>query len=119
MPVTFTENMQEPFTASVPAEKLMTLVPAVAVIEPVHVVLKPLGVDTTSPTGSVSLNEIPVAANAFGLVRVKPTFVVPFKGIVGTPNVFLTVGGGGSTTMLAVDLGKMPPLPGATAAVFV
>src|SRR5215472_11420592 len=69
MPVTFTENMQEPFAASVPPEKLMTLVPAVAVIDPAQVPLRPLGVDTTSPTGSVSLNEIPVNGNPFGFVR--------------------------------------------------
>ena len=51
MPVTFTENMQVPFAASAPPERLMTPVPAVAVIDPVQVVLKPLGVDTTSPAG--------------------------------------------------------------------
>jgi hypothetical protein len=99
--------MQEPFAASAPPERLMTPVPAVAVIDPVHVVLKPLGVDTINPAGRVSLNEIPVAANAFGLVTVKPTFVVPFSGIVAEPNVFVIVGGGGFTTIVAVEKGQM------------
>ena len=101
MPVTFTENMQ-PFAASVPPEKLMTLVPAVAVIDPVQVVLKPLGVDTMSPTGKVSLNEMPVSGVPFGLMRVKLRVVFPFRGIVDAPNAFLTVGGGGFTTMVAI-----------------
>jgi hypothetical protein len=94
MPVTLTENMQEPFAASVSPERLMTFVPAVAVIDPVQVVLKPLGVDTTSPTGSVSLNEIPVSGVPFEFMRVKLRLVFPFTGIVDAPNAFLIVGGG-------------------------
>jgi hypothetical protein len=102
MPVTFTENMQDAFAASVPPERLMTPVPAVAVIDPVQVVLKPLGMDTMSPTGKVSLNEMPVSGIPFGLMRVKLRVVLPFRGIVDAPNVFLTVGGGGFTTMVAI-----------------
>jgi len=41
MPVTLTENTQDPFAASVPPERLMLLLPALAVIVPEQVVVKP------------------------------------------------------------------------------
>jgi hypothetical protein len=112
-PVTFTEKMQDPFAASVPPERLMTLVPAVAVIDPVHVVLKPLGVDTTSPAGRVSLNEIPVNWNAFGLVTVKLKLVVPPTAIVAWPKALLIDGGRGglisSTAFLTPEMEAVSP----------
>jgi hypothetical protein len=49
MPVTFTENVQDPFAASVPPERLIALVPAVAVIDPVHVAR------TSHPIGKIRL----------------------------------------------------------------
>ena len=124
MPVTFNENMQDPFAASVPPEKLMVVLPALAVIDPVQVVLNPLGVDTISPAGRVSPNEIPVNGNAFGFARVKLALVIPLSGIVAAPNAFVTIGGGGCTTILAPEEGQFRPtvqgsLSAKTQAVFV
>src|SRR5215472_9691974 len=105
MPVTFTKNAQLPPPARNPPEKLMMLVPAVAVTDPVQFVLNPLGVDITNPAGSVSLNEMPVVPNVFGLVTTKPKLVLPFNRIVAAPNDLITAGAGGFTTILA-DAGK-------------
>jgi hypothetical protein len=104
MPVTFTDNVHDPLAASVPPERLMMLVPAVAVIDPAQVPLKPLGVDTISPAGRVSLNEIPVNGVPFGFVMVKLALVLPFSAIVDAPNAFVIVGGAGRTTMVATLL---------------
>jgi hypothetical protein len=61
VPVTFTENVHELLAANVAPDKLITLPPAVAVIvPPPQVPVRPLGVDTTSPAGSVSVNPTPV-----------------------------------------------------------
>src|SRR5215472_115280 len=95
----------------------MTLVPAVAVTEPLHVLLT-LGVlDTTSVAvpepllkGSVSLKATPVrspAAVVFGLLMVKVTVVVPFSGMLAAPNALLMVGGA-TTVMLAVAVLPVP-----------
>src|SRR5580765_7715302 len=63
VPVTFTENVQELLAAMVPPERLITLVPAVAVIVPApQVPVKPFGVEMIRPAGSVSLKPIPVSA---------------------------------------------------------
>jgi len=57
MPVTFTEKVQELLAAIVPPLRLITFVPAVAVIVPApQVPVRPFGVETTRPAGSVSLN---------------------------------------------------------------
>jgi hypothetical protein len=80
---------------------------------------------TPDPAGRSSfilaLNAVPVPAALLLLaVIVKPIVVPVGTGVASA--VFTTLicgGGGGFTTILAVDLGKMPPLPGATAAVFV
>ena len=63
MPVTFTANVHELFAAMVPPERLIVLVPAVAVIVPApQVPVKPFGVEITRPAGNVSLNATPVSA---------------------------------------------------------
>ena len=118
MPVTFTENVQDPLAESVPPKRLMLFDPAVAVIDPLQVVLKPLGVDITSPEGRVSLNEIPVSgAVPFGFVTVKLALVLPFRGMVDAPNAFVIVGGAGVTTILAFDVaGQTPKLQGSLSA---
>jgi len=60
-PVTFTEKVHELLAASVAAERLIALVPCVAVIEPPpQVPVTPLGVETKSPVGRVSLKATPV-----------------------------------------------------------
>ena len=61
VPVTFTEKLHELLATSVAAERLITLEPCVAVIvPPPQVPVRPLGVETKSPAGRVSLNAIPV-----------------------------------------------------------
>lgn len=65
VPVTFTENVQEEFAAMVPPDRLIIFVFCVAVmVPPPQLPVSPLGVDTTSPAGRVSLNPIPVRAVA-------------------------------------------------------
>src|SRR5947207_1484213 len=62
-PVTFTENVQEPLAAILPPERLITLVPAVAVIvpPPPQPPASPFGVATTRPAVRVSLKLTPVS----------------------------------------------------------
>ena len=71
VPVTFTENVQEAPAASVAPDRLMLFDPSVAVIIPPHEPVRPLGVDTIRPDGSVSVKARPVSAMGFGLVSVK------------------------------------------------
>jgi hypothetical protein len=60
-PVTFTEKLHELLAASVAAERLIKLVPCVAVIvPPPQVPVRPLGVEINSPAGRASLNASPV-----------------------------------------------------------
>src|SRR5262249_48745087 len=57
VPVTFTENVQDTFAAMVPPDRLITFVPAVAVMVPAPPVpVRPFGVEVTRPAGSVSVN---------------------------------------------------------------
>jgi hypothetical protein len=64
-PVTFTEKVHEVLAAIAAPAKLITLVPAVAVIVPApHVPVCPFGVAITSPAGKVSLNPTPESASA-------------------------------------------------------
>src|SRR5262249_56559284 len=57
VPVTFTENVQLLFAAMVPPDRLITFVPAVAVMVPAPPVpVRPFGVEVTRPAGSVSVN---------------------------------------------------------------
>jgi hypothetical protein len=63
LPVTFTENVQEEDAAMVPPERLTTPEPAVAVTVPLpQVPVRPFGVETTRPAGSVSLKATPLSA---------------------------------------------------------
>jgi hypothetical protein len=63
VPVTFTLNVQELLAAIVPPERLIVPEPATAVIVPEpQVPVRPFGVATTSPAGSVSLKPTPVRA---------------------------------------------------------
>jgi hypothetical protein len=62
VPVTFTENVHELLAAIVPPERPIEFPPAAAVIVPEpHVPVRPLGVETSNPAGSVSLKNTPVA----------------------------------------------------------
>ena len=79
LPVTFTETVHEAPAASVPPDRLMLFEPALAVmIPPSHEPVRPLGVDTISPEGSVSVKVRPVSGIGFpaGLVIVKLRLVL-------------------------------------------
>ena len=110
MPVTFTENVHEVEAARIPPDRLITLVPAVAVmVPPPQEPVKPFGVETTRPAGSVSVNPTPVRAIAFGLAIVKLSEVEPFSGMLAAPNALL-ISGGPTTVMEAFDVLPVPPL---------
>jgi len=77
--LTFTEKVHETPGFSVAPVRLMTFVPAVAVIgPPPHEPVKPLGVDITSPLGNVSVKAMPPSGIGFaaGFVMVKAKAVV-------------------------------------------
>src|SRR5215470_3582224 len=62
VPVTFTEKVQELLAARVAPDRLITFVPAVAVIvPPPQEPVRPFGVETTRPAGSVSLKAMPLS----------------------------------------------------------
>src|SRR5437868_7048566 len=79
--VTLTANRQEPPAGIVPPVRLMLPDPAVAVVVPPHGLVSPLGVATTRPAGSASVNATPASAtDGLGLWRVKLRDVVPPTG---------------------------------------
>jgi hypothetical protein len=110
IPVTFTEKVQEPLAAIVPPLRLITFVPAVAVIVPApHVPVRPFGVEITRPAGSVSLKATPVSATVvLGLVMVKLSEVDPFSGMLAAPKAFVMVGGP-TTVIEALEVLPVPP----------
>src|SRR5206468_3444723 len=61
VPVTFTATVQEPLAGSVTPVRLTLDVPAIAVTAPPQALLRPFGLATTSPAGSVSLNPTAVS----------------------------------------------------------
>src|SRR2546423_1992604 len=72
--------------------------------------VRPLGVATTRPPGSVSPKATPVSATvALGLVMVKLSVVVAFRLMLAAPNA-LEIFGGPITVMLAVLLVAPAPL---------
>lgn len=99
-----TENVHEALAASVAPDKLTLPDPAVAVIvPPPHEPVRPFGVDTTSPTGNVSVTPTPVSVvAAFGFVTVKLRLVVPFNGMLAAPNALVIVGALGALTVVIV-----------------
>jgi hypothetical protein len=67
VPVTFTEKVQELLAAIVPPERLIVPEPATAVMVPLpQVPVRPFGVATIRPAGSVSLKATPVNAVVLG-----------------------------------------------------
>ena len=96
VPFTFTEKVQEALAASVAPDRLTELEPATAVmVPPPQVPLRPFGVLTSKPAGSVSVKATPVSETvlAAGLVMVKLRLVVPFTGMEAAPNDLLMLGG--------------------------
>ena len=114
VPVTFTVKVQDAPCATVPPERLITPVPAVAVTVPLQVLTTPGVAATTSVPvvfGSVSLKATPVrspAAVVFGLLMVKVTVVVPFSGMLAAPKALLMVGAA-TTVMVALEVLPVPP----------
>jgi len=110
IPVTFTENVQELLAAIVPPLRLITFVPAVAVIVPApHVPVRPFGVETTRPVGSVSLKATPLSAVVVLLFwMVKLRLVEPFSGMLAAPNALIMTGGP-VTVIEAFDVLPVPP----------
>src|SRR6478736_6298987 len=93
----------------VPPLRLITFVPAVAVIVPApQVPVRPFGVETTRPAGSVSLKPTPVRAVVLALVMVKLSEVEPFSGMLAAPKAFAIVGGP-TTVIEALDVLPVPP----------
>src|SRR5215468_5718030 len=110
VPVTFTTTVQELLTAMLPPVRLMLVPPAAAEAEPPQLFVKPFGVATTNPVGSVSLNATPASATvlAAGFVMVKVSVLVPFNGIeLGLKA--LAIDGGATTVRVAVLL--VVPVP--------
>src|SRR5258708_245764 len=109
VPCTFTETVHEALAASVPPDKLTEPEPATAVAVPPQVLLRLLGVATTSPAGRLSVKAIPLSATVvFGLLMVKVSDVVPFSAIVDGLNT-LAIEGGASTFTLADAVPPTPP----------
>src|SRR5882724_7952981 len=110
VPVTFTDNVHEVFTARVAPDRLTDPEPATAVAVPPHVLLNPFGVVTTKPGGRLSVKATPVSAMvlATGLVMVKLKLVEPFNETVAKPNDFVMVGGVATVTLADAVL-PVPP----------
>lgn len=110
VPVTSTLNIQLAFAAKVAPVKLIELVPAVAVTAPPHEPVTFGGVATTSPTGRLSVKETFVKEiTELLLVIEKVKAVVPFKGIVGTPNALVNVGAAMTIRVAVLLVRPVPP----------
>src|SRR6266481_9928985 len=110
VPCTFTDTVQLAVAANVPPDRLTEPEPATAVAVPPQVLLRLLGVATTSPAGRMSVKAIPLSATVvFGLLMVKVSDVAPFSGIWAAPNALLMVGGL-ATVRLEVAVLPVPPL---------
>src|ERR1700674_7898 len=116
VPFTCTLKVHEELWVTVPLDRLIVPVPAMAVTVPLHVLLT-LGVlDTTRipvTLGSVSLNATPVrspAAVRFGLLMVKVRVEVEFSAIPKAGLNALLMVGGATTVMVALPVLPAPPL---------
>ena len=95
IPVTFTVKLQLVPGASIAPDRLIIDAAAVAVmVPPPQAPVSPFGDATINPAGRLSMNPAPVRVfEVFGFVIVKLRPVLPFKGIVGAPKLFVMVGG--------------------------
>ena len=109
MPVTVIEKLQVALGASVAPARLADEEPALAVIvPPPHVPTRPLGVATTKPAGSASVNPIALKAIvAFAFVMWKVNVVLPLSGTLAAPKVFVRIGGA-PTVSDALDVLPVP-----------
>jgi hypothetical protein len=109
VPVTLTENVHEPFPDKLAPDRLIVLVPCVAVmVPPPQEPVNPLGFEIARPEGRVSLNPTPVTPALLVFLTVNDKLVLPpVSGIEAAPNVLLTVGGA-----ITVRLAEaVPPVP--------
>lgn len=113
--VTFTEKLHEPRGGNVAPDKPTELVPATAVIvPPPQDPMRFGGVETTSPTGSVSTKLTPVSVVVvFGFVMRNVSDVDEKTGTVAAPKVLAISGGmgGGAETVVEPDAGTVKPTP--------
>jgi len=109
--VTFTTSVQLLLTAMLPPVSEMLPVPCTAVGVPPQLLVKPLGVATTSPAGKVSVNATPASATvlAAGFVMVNVNAETPFTVIDVGLNAFVIEGG--ATTARAAVLLVVPVPP--------
>src|SRR5579863_8302218 len=104
-----TETTQAALVARFPPARLTWPEPDTAVTGPAQELVRLLGVPTTTPAGRLSVNATPVSATpAFGFVMLNVSEVVPFSGMVATPNAFV-IAGGLATVKLAVAVLPVPP----------
>jgi len=121
--VTFKLKAQDALVDRLAPERLMLLPPGFAVSVPLlHEPLNPLGVEMTSPAGSVSVKPMPLnEAATFGFAMMKLRLVLPFSAIDATPKVLVMSGGttlaGGPTFKLADAVFPLPALVDVTAPV--
>ena len=111
MPFTLMEKVHELPWAKLVPDKLMTVVPwLAAIVPPLQLPVRPLGVDTTSPAGKVSLKPTPVSVVVVLLLfTVKLKLVEPFNGIeVGLKTVAME--GGATTVSEALEVLPVPAL---------
>jgi hypothetical protein len=87
VPITFTAKLHEALTARDAPAKLTLLDPATAEIAPpLQLPVRPLGVATICPAGSVSVNPTPLREPPLlGFVKVKVSDVAPFNGTLAAP----------------------------------
>ena len=120
VPVTFTLSVQLLLIGSVPPARVMLPEAAVAVGVPPQVFANPFGVAITRPVGRASLKATPVRATGLvaGLVIVKVNVAFPLlRGIVGTLNALLMVGGAAPLSIAVLLTAPVPPFVELTAPV--
>src|SRR5262249_25180274 len=110
VPVTLMAKVQEELAAGLAPDWLITPVPCPAVmVPPPQEPLKPLGVATTRPAGSVSLKATPVSVVVVLLFwMVKFSEVDPFSGMLPAPKA-LMITGGATTVIDAFEVFPVPP----------
>jgi hypothetical protein len=113
VPVTFTANPHDVFTASATPDRLMVPVPDAAVGTTPHVLFaNPFGVATTRPAGNASVKVTPVSELVFatGFVRVNVSVVDPLTGTLGAPKALLIVGAVATLRFAVLLVVPVPPL---------
>lgn len=108
--MTFTDNVQKVFDASVTPERFTNEDPATTLAVPPQVLVRLLGVETTIPAGRLSVKARPVNGMVLapGLVIVNVNEVEPFNGMPAAPNA-LVITGGVATARFAVAALPIPP----------